>query len=192
MGVIHLLNDVAYRHTDKSLQMVVEIEAGSSHKWVIDPAVGQIKREWREGRPRRLSFLPYPFNYGFVPQTWLSLEMGGDGDPLDVILLSERQPQGAILQVKVLGALDLMDGPDRDVKLITVLPEGDFCASNTLDELRKNHPGVMDIVTLWYRHVKGEGAYEFRGELSVEDTAVLVEEAHQAWCDVAHRRCHTP
>ena len=31
-----------------------------------------------------------PFNYGFIPQTVLPSENGGDGDALDVIVLGPR------------------------------------------------------------------------------------------------------
>ena len=44
--------------------------------------------EWEivNGKPRKVHYLGYPGNYGFIPQTSLSKDRGGDGDPADILL----------------------------------------------------------------------------------------------------------
>ena len=42
----------------------------------------------------------YPINYGIIPQTILPISRGGDGDPLDVVILGEKLTQGTIIKVK--------------------------------------------------------------------------------------------
>ncbi|MGN7661017.1 MAG: inorganic diphosphatase [Anaplasma sp.] len=65
-------------------------------------------------------FLPtamyYPCNYGFIPET-----MAGDGDPIDVLVLT-RFPvvTGAVIVAKPLGALMMRDESGEDIKVIAV------------------------------------------------------------------------
>lgn len=63
-----------------------------------------------------------------LPQTWenpdVKLEgsdIGGDNDPLDVVELSEDVlPLGAVVPVRVVGALGLIDEGELDWKLIAI------------------------------------------------------------------------
>ena len=73
----HLINDVAFSVSDKVLNAVVEIPAGTSQKWEVDKISSQIEWEKRKGKYRVIDFLAYPGNYGFIPQTYQSVAMGG-------------------------------------------------------------------------------------------------------------------
>lgn len=46
-----------------------------------------MKWEFKKGKPRVVSYLGYPGNYGMIPKTLLSKESAGDGDPLMSSLL---------------------------------------------------------------------------------------------------------
>lgn len=108
------------------------------------------------GTLRKLTYGDLPFNYGFVPQTYEDPQVldpitgcGGDGDPLDVVELSEHAINiGEILNVRVLGALGLIDGEEMDWKILTIDARGwqrsvvDF-PSNRIDEIRH-----------WFTHYK--------------------------------------
>jgi len=54
---------------------------------------------------------PANFNYGFIPRTWSDSEIGGDGDPIDLVDLSwkDLKPVMAVSDYLVLGALGLID-----------------------------------------------------------------------------------
>jgi len=60
---------------------------------------------------------PYPFNYGALPQTWenpnytnIELDTRGDNDLMDAVEISgEPLSVGSVRQVKILGALALID-----------------------------------------------------------------------------------
>ncbi len=60
-----------------------------------------------------VSPLPSPFNYGCVPGV-----LGGDGDPLDVVLLGPRRPRGATVRAEVHGTVRFLDAGAVDDKLI--------------------------------------------------------------------------
>jgi len=58
----------------------------------------------------------YPGNYGFIPHT-----LSGDGDPLDVLIASQRAiVPGAIIAVRPIGVLRMQDEAGIDEKVIAV------------------------------------------------------------------------
>ena len=60
-----------------------------------------------------VSPFPCPFNYGHIKG-----EMGGDGDPLDALLLGERCSLGTEVVATVVGCVHFLDAGERDDKLI--------------------------------------------------------------------------
>lgn len=58
----------------------------------------------------------YPLNYGFVPAT-----LSGDGDPVDVLVLSEKAiALGTIVAVRPIGMLEMEDESGVDAKVLAV------------------------------------------------------------------------
>jgi inorganic pyrophosphatase len=58
----------------------------------------------------------YPGNYGFIPHT-----LGGDGDPLDVLIANQRViVPGAIVAVRPIGVLRMQDEAGVDEKIVAV------------------------------------------------------------------------
>ena len=56
--------------------------------------------EFKDGKPRIVKYLGYPGNYGMVPKTLLPENLGGDGDPLDVIVLGPQVERGSVIKCK--------------------------------------------------------------------------------------------
>jgi inorganic pyrophosphatase len=106
----------------------VEITPASTVKYEVDKATGFLKVD----RPQRLSAVP-PTAYGFVPRTWCGPAIAalagcakGDGDPLDICVLSERVIDRAdlLLRARVVGGLLMVDKGEADDKIVAVL-DGD-------------------------------------------------------------------
>ena len=72
------------------------------------------------GKPRTINYEPYPINYGMIPRTALPTRIGGDGDPLDIIVLGPPLTQGDVVQVKIIGIMKMTDFGERDDKIIAV------------------------------------------------------------------------
>jgi len=99
-------------------------------KYEVDKATGYL----RVDRPQRTSSHP-PALYGFIPRTYCGEHVSklapgtakGDGDPLDICVISERPIERAevILRACVVGGLKLIDKGEADDKIIAVL-EGDY------------------------------------------------------------------
>ena len=109
----------------------IEITPFDLVKYEIDKTTGYI----RVDRPQRTSSEP-PTLYGFIPRTYcgprvhaLSPEAErGDGDPLDICVISERPLTRAevILNARVIGGLQAIDEREADDKIIAVLDNDEF------------------------------------------------------------------
>lgn len=74
--------------------------------------------------------------YGFIPRTYCGERVGalspkairGDGDPMDICVVSERPITRAevILSAKIVGALQMLDGGEADDKIIAVLENDNY------------------------------------------------------------------
>nr|CRH07942.1 Inorganic pyrophosphatase [Candidatus Magnetococcus massalia] len=129
----------------------IEISPFDMVKYEVDKASGYL----RVDRPQRSSSQP-PALYGFVPRTYcgdrvqaLSPESTkGDGDPLDICVISERpiNKSEVILNARVLGGMQMIDDGEADDKIIAVLANDNVWGGlRELDEL-------PDVLTERLRH----------------------------------------
>lgn len=155
---------------EKSPQEVtvfIEIVPSDTVKYEVDKESGFLKID----RPQQYSNV-VPANYGFIPQTFcgerianlarskFSLEISkGDGDPLDILVLSEHHiPRGdIILKAAPIGGFCLIDGGEADDKIISVLVGDKVYEQYTeISELPK---GILDRIEhyfLTYKNLPGE------------------------------------
>ncbi|MCF3975071.1 inorganic diphosphatase [Paracoccus salsus] len=165
---------------DGTVRAIIEIPSGTSAKWEVskdDPKA--VYWEYKNGKPRVVNYLGYPGNYGSIPGTALPKELGGDGDPLDVIVLGQAAPRGAVVDVRVIGVLKMLDGGEQDDKLIAVLAEDSpFSHIESMAQLDAEYPGVSQIVDLWFANYKGpDGGMEGKGFGDAEVARVVLESA---------------
>lgn len=160
---LNLLTDVSPLNEDGQINAIIEIPAGTNEKWELNKVNGQIEREYVNDKPRTVKYLGYPGNYGMIPQTLLSKENGGDGDPLDVIVLGPPVKRSSIVKCKIIGVLYLIDRGEQDDKLIAVSLDSPMKEVNDLKELKGQFNGALDIVETWFTNYKGPGKMESRG-----------------------------
>ena len=164
-GPKNFLTDYAPRNADGSINVVVEIPTGTVAKWEVTKPDGKLKWEFKKGVPRKVKYLGYPGNYGMLPRTLLSKQRGGDGDPLDVIVLGKAVPRGSIVKAKVIGVLKLLDGGETDDKIVAVMASSPLAKVDGPDQMNKRFPGVLSIVKLWFESYKGPGKLTSDGYL---------------------------
>jgi inorganic pyrophosphatase len=112
------------------LNAYIEITPFDFMKYEVDKVSGYL----RVDRPQRSS-AQHPTLYGFVPRTYCDERVRslaptsrrGDGDPLDICVLSERAitRNEIIVRGRVIGGLQMIDGGEADDKIISVL-ENDY------------------------------------------------------------------
>ncbi|MFN8350945.1 MAG: inorganic diphosphatase [Flavobacteriales bacterium] len=137
----------AFVRTDV-VRAVIEIPAGTVEKRQYDPARSTFPVDERNGRPRRIAFLPYPANYGFVPGTRMDKAQGGDGDALDVFVLCTSVPSGTVLEVEPIGVIELLDAGERDDKVIA-LPVDPALRTLEARDLHDLPAAAREILVTW-------------------------------------------
>jgi inorganic pyrophosphatase len=172
----NLLSEIEPMNADGTINMVVEIPAGRTDKWEVKKD-GQLHWDFKDGKPRIVQYLGYPCNYGMVPKTVLAKEAGGDGDPLDCLVLGASAPRGSVLKVKVIGVIKLLEKGEQDDKLLAVKSDDPLFAANSLAELNEKFPGVTAILETWFTNYKSPGALVCKGFGDVDEARQILEEA---------------
>lgn len=171
---VDLLSGIDTGDADGNINVVIEIPKGTTGKWEIngdDPS--QIIWEFKNGEPRTVEFEGgYPANYGSVPRTAMPASFGGDGDPLDIVVLGDALPRGELVQVKVIAMLNLQEEDEFDGKLVAVPISMEASNVGTVAELENYLPGVMEQVSSWFSSYKGPGEIEL---LSIGEPSEAME-----------------
>lgn len=146
----------------------IEIVPTDTVKYELDKPSGQLRID----RPQAFSSLS-PSLYGFIPQTYCDKHVAarcmkrtglrgikGDGDPLDICVLSEKVfSHGAfLLSARPIGGLRMVDSLTADDKIIAVL-QADL-AYGQMKELSECPPGIIARLRhyfLSYKQIPGEG-----------------------------------
>lgn len=121
---MNLWHDIsAGKKVPEEVNTIIEINRGSKNKYEIDKETGMIALD----RVMH-SAQDYPFDYGFVPQTYWH-----DADALDVLLLTTYPLMpGILVPTRPVALLKMTDGGDNDDKVIGV-PVGDPRWADTKD-----------------------------------------------------------
>ncbi len=138
------------KEVPKEFNAIIEIPKGSFNKYEIDKETGLIALD-----RANYSFAPYPFDYGFAPQT-----LWGDGDPLDVIVLTTFPLNpGILVKVRPVAVMDMTDSGESDFKVITVPVEDKrWEDTNDLADLNKHMLKEFTHFFETYKNLKGKPA----------------------------------
>jgi len=152
--------------------VVVETPKGSPHKLDYEPDLGVfvLKKEMPAGHV-------FPFDFGFIPGT-----LGGDGDPLDVLLLiDEATYPGVVVEARLLGVFEA-EQTERDGKrtendrLVAVAACSHRHAEvRTLDHVGRPVLGEIEHFFRSYNEETGK-QFEVRERAGAERAVALVEE----------------
>jgi inorganic pyrophosphatase len=95
----------------KIVNAIIEIPRDSQQKYELDKETGILKLD------RFLySAVYYPGDYGFIPQT-----LWEDGDPMDIIILTNRPVYPlTLVRARVIGVIRMIDDKELDDKIIGV------------------------------------------------------------------------
>lgn len=153
--------------TPQTLNAYIEIVPTDPVKYELDKESGHL----RVDRPQRFSSM-CPTLYGFIPQTFCGPEVAklsaqrtglggiqGDGDPMDICVLSEKAfaHGGFFLRAKPIGGLRMIDGEQADDKIVAVL-EADIVYGH-IEDIGECPPGLVDRLKhyfLSYKQLPGE------------------------------------
>ncbi len=110
----------------RAVNCYIEIVPTDAVKYELDKPTGHLRLD----RPQRFSSFP-PTLYGFIPQSFCGDRVAelcrgaerGDGDPMDICVLTEKPITHSNLFVRArpVGGLRMVDGEEADDKIIAVL-----------------------------------------------------------------------
>ncbi len=179
----NLFHSVSCFLGDNTVSALVEIPMGTSEKWEYNKEKGAMDIEIINGSNRRVNYLPYPINYGMIPQTYLPKELGGDGDPLDILVIGDAVPQGQIVPARVLGVLKFKDRGEQDDKILSLSTTFDGLEAQSLSSMKSSYESILNILTTWFSNYKGEGKMKFEGIEDEQSAMQLITKAHRAYND---------
>jgi len=143
---------------------IIEIPKGSFNKYEVDKDTGLIALD-----RANYSAAPFPFDYGFAPQT-----LWDDNDPLDIIVLTTFPLHpGILVRVRPVGVMEMTDSGESDYKILTV-PVSDKRWEDVQDIDDINAHQLKEIQHFFetYKALKGKGdlvtVHGFKGRAEAE------------------------
>lgn len=151
------------------VNVFIELVPADTVKYEVDKITGHLKLD----RPQKFSSV-CPAPYGFIPRSWCRERTAefamaatgrtgvvGDGDPIDICVLTEHtiNHAGIILRARPIGGLRLFDRHEIDDKLVAVLV--DDPAYGDIRELAEVPPALVDRLRhyfLTYKALPATGA----------------------------------
>ena len=154
--------------------VIIETRKGSRNKYTYDEQRGLFKLG---------GVLPagavFPFDFGFIPGT-----LGGDGDPLDVlVLMDEPAFAGCLVRARLIGVIEAEQTEDgkteRNDRLIAVAAESrDQHDVDALDQLNDHLVDEIEHFFISYNEIKGK-RFKPLGRFGPDRARRLVEEARK-------------
>ncbi|HJQ33385.1 MAG TPA: inorganic diphosphatase [Pyrinomonadaceae bacterium] len=169
---------------DEELNVVIETPKGSRNKYNYDERL----RLFKLGGvlPSGASF---PFDFGFVPST-----LGGDGDPLDVlVLMDEPAFTGCLVRTRLVGVVEAeqteRDGETtRNDRLVGVAAESRLLARvRTLESLGPDLLEEIEHFFASYNDIKGK-VFKPLGRHGPARALKLVEEGRKRFRQSKRKR----
>lgn len=159
-------------HDEEELNVIIETPKGSRNKYNYDERLGLFKLGGV-----LTSGMSFPFDFGFAPST-----LGGDGDPLDVlVLMDEPAFAGCLVRTRLVGVVEAeqteRDGETtRNDRLVGVAADSRLHTRvRTLEALGTTLLEEIEHFFVSYNQIKGK---EFKplGRFGPERARELVEE----------------
>ncbi len=167
----------------------IEMVPTDTIKYELDKTTGYLKID----RPQKFSNT-VPTLYGFIPQTFCAervaefaaLKSGkavakGDGDPLDICVLSERTVTHSdiILQAVPIGGFRLLDRGEADDKIIAVMKGDEFYRQwNDVSDCPESYINRLRHYFLTYKNLPGdEGVCEITNVYGREEAHEVISRA---------------
>ncbi len=115
----------------KPIEVIIETPKGSTEKYSFEPVKNLFKL--KKILPAGMVF---PYDFGFIPGT-----KGEDGDPLDVLVLSEyRSFPGCLVECRIIGAI-LAEQSEED----GMIRNDRFVAVSTLSNIYKHYASIENF-----------------------------------------------
>ena len=165
----------AFDDESQDLNVLIETPKGNRNKFKYDEKRGLFKLS---------GVLPmgavFPFDFGFIPST-----LGGDGDPLDVLLLMDEPAfPGCLIPARLIGVIEAEQTEDgetnRNDRLIAVSVDSRAHTDiQTLKDLNESVVNEIEHFFISFNEAKGK-QFEPLGRFGPDRAKRVVEEGVKA------------
>jgi inorganic pyrophosphatase len=164
------------KKTPEEFNCIIEIPKGSYNKYEVDKETGLIALD-----RANYSSHPYPFDYGFAPQT-----LWEDNDPLDVVVLTTFPlAPGILVRVRPVAVMEMIDSGDSDYKILAVpVDDKRWEDVQDLDDLNKHSLKEYKHFFETYKELKGKGdVVEVKGYKGKQDAIAAVRRSIELYAE---------
>ena len=138
---------------DKTINVIIEISAGTIEEWNFKIENNTINEKIKDGKIQIVDYLPYPFNYGSIPV----LTMKNNQVLASAIVIGPSVTKGNVIKAKPIGAILLLESGNIKPKIIALsLNDTNLSRMNSIDEIRINYKGLIEIIEIWLTNYGGE------------------------------------
>jgi inorganic pyrophosphatase len=154
------------------LNVIIEIPAGSKNKYEFDKDLNAFALD-------RVLYasVQYPYDYGFIPNT-----LAEDGDAMDgMVIMDQPTFPGCVIAARPIGMLIMIDGGDRDEKLLCVpVKDPRYANVKSLDDIA---PHRLEEIAEFFRTYKNleKKVTEIQGWQNVDAVEVFVNKCIAAY-----------
>lgn len=159
-----------------TIHVIIETPRDIRHKYYFDAKYGMFKlgSVIAEG-------LTWPYDYGFIPQT-----LGADGDPLDVLFLSDEPTfTGCLSNARLIGIIKLLKNGEENDRLLACPPRMKGVTQKTddfddVDDIPKDT--IRSLTTFLVEYSEEENnTIKFKGVASRGKARKALDAGHRAW-----------
>ncbi len=168
---MNIFHQIKQKKAPEILDVIIEIQKGDFNKYELDKDLGILRLD-------RVLYGPafFPIDYADVPGTWNE----GDNDPLDAVVFSTKPIHpGAVVEVKVVGMMKMIDGGEEDSKIITVVNvDPRFKHINDIGDFTEWQ--LKDVETFFktYKYAqKGPDAVQINGFVGKEEAYKVIKDS---------------
>jgi len=154
------------------LNVIIEIPAGSKNKYEFDKDLNAFALD-------RVLYasVQYPYDYGFIPNT-----LAEDGDAMDgMVIMDQPTFPGCVIAARPIGMLIMIDGGDRDEKLLCVpVKDPRYAHVKSLDDIA---PHRLEEIAEFFRTYKNleKKVTEIQGWQNADAVEVFVNKCIAAY-----------
>jgi inorganic pyrophosphatase len=147
------------------VEVIVETPKGSRFKYKYDP-----KKQWFTVHKALPVGLMFPYDFGFLPGT-----KGQDGDPLDVLILSEFSfLQGSMVECTVIGSMKAEQTDEKKIirnDRIFVSPDikGSYPVYESMNDVQEEKLTEIENFFIYYNAMQKK-TFKPLGILDAEET----------------------
>jgi inorganic pyrophosphatase len=154
-----------------TITAIIETPKGSSEKYNYDPETKffKLKKILPSG-------MVFPFDFGFIPDT-----KGQDGDPLDVIVLSEFHSfPGCVVECRIIGAITAEQSEKkkkiRNDRFLAIPEQGKiFKKVNSIEDLPRQIMDELEQFFKNYNEIEGK-IFQPLERLNAKEAAKLLKQ----------------